>query len=353
MTAEFKLAAVEHRVAAADMRAFAQAVMTAAGCSEAEAELVADVLLEADLRGLFSHGVMRLTSYSGDIAEGRTRPGAVIRELRSGPAFAMFDAELALGPSSSKLAMERAIRLAKQGATAFTFVQNGTHFGPAAHWALLAAKAGCIGFATSNGGGRSRVLAFGSRRPALTNGPIAWAIPAGRNPAIVADMAVGVSAMGKVRVAAAAGELIPEGVGVDSQGNPTRDPNALAYLYPFAGPKGFGLGIVMETLAGILAGAVPAANRSAGGPQPVGQVFGAINIEAFRPLDEFFDDVDSTIDAVHALKPVPGVKRVLLPGEPEWLKRERALVEGIGYPRVLLHDVAGKCQRYGLTPFWT
>jgi ureidoglycolate dehydrogenase (NAD+) len=281
------------------------------------------------------------------------RPEATIRELRSGPSFAVFDAQQALGACSSKLAMERAVELAQPGAAAFALVQNGTHFGAAGHWALLAAEAGCIGFATSNGGGRPVVLAFGSRQPALTNGPIAWAIPAKRHPAIVADLAVGMAAVGKVRVAAAAGQPIPDHWGVDADGHPTNDPTEFAFLNPFAGPKGFGLGIVVETLAGILAGAIPAVCRQPDDPLPVGQVFGAINIEAFRPLDEFLAEVDAAIDRIHTLRPAPGVDRVLVPGEPEWIKRARALEQGIEYPSGLLESVEPTGRRLGVPPAWT
>ena len=283
------------------MRAFAAKVMAAAGCSAAEADIVAEVLVEADLRGVFSHGVMRLTPYTEWIREGRMRPGAEIREVASSPAMAVLDAGAAVGPLSAAVGVDRAVELAKAGATGFVFVRNGTHFGPAAHWALRATAHDCIGFCVSNGGGVAGVLAYGSREVALTNGPIAWAIPGKRHPALVADMAVGAAAMGKVRVAQAAGTSIPADWGVDASGRPTTDPAALANLIPFAGPKGFGLGIVTETLAGILAGAVPRVNRTPDSPQPVGQVFGAINIAAFRPVAEFHADVDETIDRLHAI----------------------------------------------------
>ena len=340
------------RIAPTQMRVFATDVMAAAGCPGSEAALVADVLLEADLRGVFSHGVTRLTTYALDIKEGRVRPGAEVREQRAGPAFAVYDAQQAPGASSSTTGMQRAIALAHDGATAFVFVNNGTHFGPAAHWALLAAEAGCIGFATSNGGGRSAVLAYGSREPALTNGPIAWAIPAGRHPAIVADMAVGASALGKVRVAQASGQAIPADWGVDVDGNPTTDPAQLVFLNPFAGAKGYGLGIVMETLAGILAGAVPFANRGPEGSMVVGQVFGAINIEVFRPLDDFRSEVDDTIDRIHAIEPADGVERVMVPGEPEWRRRDAAMATGIDYPVGLLDVVAETGRSYDVPTFW-
>lgn len=334
------------------MRVFATKVMAAAGCTAAEAELVADMLVEADLRGVFSHGVMRVTSYAEMISNGRMRPGAEIREVVSRPSVAVLDANNAVGPVSAALGVDRAVELAKAGATGFVFVRDGAHFGPAAHWALRATAADCIGFCVSNGGGASGVLAYGSREVALTNGPICWAIPGNERPAIVADMAVGAAAMGKVRVAQAAGESIPADWGVDASGRPTTDPAALAMLNPFAGPKGYGLGIVMETLAGILAAAIPRVNRQPGGPQPVGQVFGAINIAAFRPVDKFRADVDDAIDRLHAIPPAPGNEEVLAPGEPEWRRRDRALAHGLEYPDGLLDDVEDTAQRLGVTPFW-
>ncbi len=334
------------------MRAFAAEVMTAAGCTAPEAELVADVLVEADLRGVFSHGVMRVTSYAEMIDDGRMRPGAEVREVTSRGSVAVLDANNAVGPVSAALGVDRAVELAKAGATGFVFVRDGAHFGPAAHWALRATEADCVGFCVSNGGGASGVLAYGSREAALTNGPISWAIPGERQPALVADMAVGTAAMGKVRVAQAAGESIPDDWGVDASGQPTTDPAALAILNPFAGPKGSGLGIVMETLSGILAGAIPQVNRTPGGPQPVGQVFGAINIAAFRPVHEFRASVDDAIDRLHAIPSAPGSDEVLAPGEPEWRSRARALAEGLEYPEGLLNDVAATARGLGVAPFW-
>jgi len=335
------------------MLTFAADVMAAAGCSPEEAASVADVLVEADLRGLFSHGVMRLTLYTDWIREGRMRPGAEIREVVSGPAVAVLNADGAPGPVSAARGVDRAVELALAGAAAFVFVKNGTHFGPAAHWALRAAERDCIGFCSSNGGGVAGVLAFGSRDVALTNGPIAWALPGARHPALVADMAVGAAAMGKVRVARAAGESIPDDWGVDAAGRPTTDPNALVDLLPFAGPKGYGLGIVTETLAGILAGAVARVNRKPDDPQPVGQVFGAINIAAFRPVAEFQADVDDAIDRLHAIPPAEGSDGVLAPGEPEWRRREQSLADGIEYPDGLLEDVAVTARGLGVAPAWS
>ena len=334
------------------MRAFIAEVMKSAGCTSTEAMIVADVLVEADMRGVFSHGVMRTTSYVEMIDDGRMQPSAQIEEVSSGPAVAVLNANHAVGPVSASFGIDRAIELAKAGATGFVFVRNGSHFGPAAHWALRATEADCVGFCSSNGGGASGVLAYGSREMGLTNGPICWAVPGNEHPALVADMAVGAAAMGKVRVAQAAGESIPADWGVDASGLPTTDPAALAQLNPFAGPKGSGLGFVMETLSGILAGAVPRVNREPGDPQPVGQVFAAINIAAFRPVGEFQADVDDAIERLHAIPPAPGNDKVLAPGEPEWQCRERALTEGLEYPDGLLDRVASTAQRLGVIPFW-
>ncbi len=352
MSADFAQAAVGQRVPVDRMRAFTTSVMHAAGAPEDRAAQIADVLVEADARGVFSHGVTRVTPYTADIRSGLVKADADVRLVRERPATAVLDAEGAPGAVSAQIGMQRAIDLAKDGAAGMVSVHNGRHFGPAAHWALQAVEAGCIAFVTSSGGGASGVLAFGSRTPALTNGPIAWALPAGRNYPVVADMAVGFSALGKVRVAAATGQSIPPDVGVDAEGNPTTDPNQLVWLNPFAGPKGFGMGIVMETLSGILAGATAAVNRKPDHLGTVGQVFAAIRVEAFRPLAEFVAEMDRTIDAIHALRPAEGFNRVLVPGEPEWLKRADAFDRGIGYPSGLLDAVAETGRAYGVDPEW-
>ena len=354
MSSTFTAAAVGNRVPITRMRTFTSKVMQAAGVPGPRADLIADVLVEADARGVFSHGVTRVTPYSAEIREGVINPTANISVIREHASTTVLDAQGAPGAVSSDEAITRAIDLAQQGAAAMVCVQNGRHFGPAAHWALRAVKAGCIAFVTSSGGGHSYVLAYGSRKPAMTNGPIAWAIPAGAHHPVVADMAVGFSAMGKVRVAAQTGQTIPPDVGVDREGNPTTDPNELVWLNPFAGPKGFGLGIVMETLSGILANAMAAVNR---GPAErdqgiVGQVFAVINVEAFRSLDDFTADVDRTISAIHDLKPSEGFDQVLAPGEPEFLKKSESVAHGIGYPAGLLEAVAATAKDYGVDPVW-
>ncbi len=352
MTAAFAQAKPGPRVPMPRMHAFARQVMQAAGAPQDRAGLIADVLVEADARGVFSHGITRLTPYTDEIRTGLVVPAAEVLPLRERPATAALDAQGAPGAVSAQAAMTRAIELAHAGGVGVVSVRNGRHFGPAAHWALQAVDAGCIAFVTSSGGGASGVLAYGSRAPALTNGPIAWAIPAGRRHPVVADMAVGFSALGKVRVAAATGQAIPADVGVDADGAPTTDPAQLVWLNPFAGPKGFGLGIVMETLAGIIAGATPAVNRGPEHPGVVGQVFAVVHIEAFRPLADVAADVDRTIDAIHALRPAEGFQRVLVPGEPEWLNRAQAQAHGIGYPRGLLDAVAHTAAQYGVAPVW-
>jgi len=352
MSADFAQAAVGQRVPVERMRAFTSGVMHAAGVPDDRAAVIADVLVEADARGVFSHGVTRVTPYTDEIRSGLVVPDAEIKTLQERPSTAALDAGGAPGAVSAQVGIQRAIDLASDGAAGMVCVHNGRHFGPAAHWALQAVEAGCIAFVTSSGGGASGVLAFGSRTPALTNGPIAWALPAGTNYPVVADMAVGFSALGKVRVAAATGQSIPADVGVDADGNPTTDPNQLVWLNPFAGPKGFGFGIVMETLSGILAGATAAVNRTPDHLGTVGQVFAAIRVEAFRPLAEFLADMDRTIDAIHALRPAEGFDRVLVPGEPEWLKRADAFEHGIGYPSGLLDAVAETGRVYGVDPEW-
>ena len=352
MTTPFRQAEVGPRIPVDRMRTFTSDVMHAAGVPSQRAELIADVLVEADARGVFSHGVTRITPYTAEIRQGSVNPSAEICVISERPATAVLDAQGAPGAVSASAAMGRAIELAKDGAAAMVCVRNGRHFGPAAHWALKAVDAGCVAFVTSSGGGASGVLAFGSRQPALTIGPIAWAIPADKHPAVVADMAVGFSALGKVRVAAATGQDIPADVGVDQDGNATTDPTKLVWLNPFAGPKGFGMGIVMETLSGILASATAAVNRGPDDRGQVGQVFAAISVESFRPLSDFTTDVDRTIDAVHALNPAEGFESVLVPGEPEWIKRSDAYMNGIGYPNGLLEAVAQTATEYGVAPVW-
>jgi LDH2 family malate/lactate/ureidoglycolate dehydrogenase len=227
------------------------------------------------------------------------------------------------------LAMERAGR----HGVGVVAARRSTHYGMAGYYAMMAAQAQMIGYSTSNAG--ADMVAWQGRQPALGNNPIAYAVPAGRYPPIVLDMACSVAAKGRIRMAQARGERIPRGWVLGDHEDP-----AVAWtqpLLPFGAHKGSGLAVIGEVLAAALPAALLSVEVLRSGPiggesrdpRGIGHVTMAIDVAAFRPVDEFLRTVDTLIEEVKATAPAPGYDEVLIPGEPEHRCREAALRDGV------------------------
>lgn len=336
---------------------FSTDLFVAVGVPPADAEFTATTLVEAELRGIYSHGVIRLQSiYLEDLAQGRTNPRPKIKVVTEGPSYALLDGDRGLGQVVAKLATESAIAKAAAAAVGVVGVRNATHFGAAAYWPVMAAERGMIGFACSNGPGVNTVP-YGGVEPAQGNLPLAWAIPAGDEFPIVLDMATGVAAMGKVAMAALRGEAIPLGWGVDKEGEDTTDPNKVTAILPAAGPKGYALGVVIDSLAGSLTGGLPSILKLQSGAPPdsigsSGLFFLAIDVQAFIPLEAFRRTVDVHSQLMRKIKPRKGVDRIYMPGEIEWLNKQRRLAEGIPVREEEMGVLTKMGSDYGVVAPW-
>jgi LDH2 family malate/lactate/ureidoglycolate dehydrogenase len=299
--------------------------------SAEDARLTAISLVEADLRGVTSHGTRAAPRYLRRILGGGTNPRPTIRVLREGPAFVQLDGDNGLGQVVAPAAMQRAIACARQTGIGLVGVRNSNHFGAAAFWAMQALAEGMIGFATTNGSGVNMV-AYNGAEAVVGNSPLAFAVPAGSEPPIVLDMACGVAAAGKIGVAAMKGEPIPLGWGLTADGQPTTDPNAATLVVPL-GPKGYGLAVIMDVLAGPLQGTVASCHKTGGqggsAPGNTGHSFLAIDVAALTDPDVFRAEIDAQIRTIRASRPQPGVDRVYLPGEIEWRTKLERLERGI------------------------
>jgi LDH2 family malate/lactate/ureidoglycolate dehydrogenase len=302
-------------------------ILTAVGIAAADARLVAADLVAADLEGIASHGVMLLPMYVERIDNGsvsRASAGAVMSD--HGAAI-VIDAGNALGQLTSRQAVRLAVERARQIGLAAVAVRNGFHFGTAGRYARMMAEQNCVGVVLSNT--RPLMPAPGGAEALVGNNPVAIALPsAGEFPA-EADMALSATAMGKIRLAAAAGARIPEDWAVDSQGRPTTDPAAAikGMLLPAAGPKGFGLAFVIDLLCGGLSdGAVGAEVRPLYGepaePYRCAHFFLAIDTDHFLAGERFAERVRDQTMRVSASKRGPGVERVYAPGELVWATRQ-------------------------------
>lgn len=303
------------------------AILAACGMPEDDAALVATTLVEADLRGVHSHGAMRMPGYvRGLRAEDGINPRPQMQVIVQSDATAVLDADRGMGQVAAHRAMQLAIALAGQYGTGSVAVRNSNHCGALAYYAEMAVPARCIGFAVTNAG--INMAPWGGTQRMVGNNPLAYAIPTPRGWPIVLDMATSVVAGGKLDVAAMRGEAIPLGWALDKEGRPTTDPRAAraGSLLPVGGPKGYGLAVVLDILCGVLSGGRFGAGLGMRGSS---HFFQAIQIERFTPYDAFLERIEQLIAQLKSCPTAPGVERILLPGELEAELKARRLAEGI------------------------
>jgi ureidoglycolate dehydrogenase (NAD+) len=246
-------------IKAKPLKEFARAVVRKVGALPEHAEIIADILVAANLRGVDTHGVMRLPLYIAQMEKGalNTDPQK-IRVLAEHPATCLMDGADSPGFVVAFVAMQKAIELAKVTGVGIVGVRNSNHFGAAAYYAMMPLVHEMIGMACTNT--RAMLAPFGGAEAGVGNNPLAIAVPAGEFPPVVLDMAMSVAAGGKIHMAAKEGRRIPEGWVVNAQGLPTTDPldftdhSRKGCLVPFAGYKGSGMAFIIDLLAGALTG---------------------------------------------------------------------------------------------------
>jgi LDH2 family malate/lactate/ureidoglycolate dehydrogenase len=336
------------------LRSFTREVLMQLGVPPEDADLTADCLLTANLRGVDTHGIALLPAYASRLQRGVLNPRPSIRADRQALAVAALNGDNGLGPVVGARAMDMAITLAEGTGIAAVTVRNSNHFGAAAWYAERAAAQGCLGFAVSNG--TPALAPFGGRAPFFGANPLAAAIPAGTEPHVVFDMAASVSARARIRRLAEEGQSIPEGWAIDREGAPTRDPNVAleGALLPIAGPKGYGIVLLLEILAGVLSGAgLSPENRDlhgdTAGPQGLGHFFLAIQPESFLPAGHFQARMDKLLQMLHAAPTASGVSRVRVPGDQDGERRAARLAEGISVGTALLNRLVSLGGELGIS----
>ena len=304
-------------------------MFTRKGMYEAEARIGAARLIEADLRGIHSHGSRSLWRYLEGMDTGGIDPRAHVITERETPAIAVLNGGKGLGHVAATKAMRLAIEKARAVGTGTVAVRQGQHFGAASVYVLMAVEAGLIGYATTSTG-MATVAAYGSLAPATANNALAWGVPTRSGAPFVLDMACAVSAWGKVESFRMYGRRLPPNWALDAQGNPTDDPTAAKTLRPFAGARGYGMAFLSSVLAGCLVGGrMPlhkTKNVAADGSE---HFFYAIDIAQFVDLDAFYQEIESTMSDIRVLSPADGFDVVRLPGELEWERSQRWRREGI------------------------
>lgn len=339
---------------------FIEQVFISCGMNEQDAKQAADVLVAADLRGIDSHGVARLSGYVRLHEAKRANMNAQHKIIYETPSTATIDADQGLGLVVAPKAMDIAIEKAKNVGTGWVAIQNSNHFGIAAYHAMKALPNNMIGIAMTNA---SPLVAptFSKQRMLGTN-PICYAFPAGKHLPIVIDMATSAAANGKLEIAQRTGKPIPNNWAQTKEGEQTTDANELSNggsLLPLGGHKGYGLASLVDILCGVLSGANygpwvppfvaflnPLHNLPGNG---IGHFLGAMRIDAFRPSDDFKKHIDNWIDAFKNANKIDENQHVIIPGEPEFLLEKERLELGIPLNEKVISDLKELANKLNLT----
>jgi LDH2 family malate/lactate/ureidoglycolate dehydrogenase len=314
------------------LNAFTRNVFRALGLDEEESQLCADGLLQSELRGLpaQNQGVNRLPVYVERIREGLIAPGAPFEIVRESPSLALVDAHNALGYVAATRAMRLAVAKATATGIGAVFVRHSTHFGAAGVHARRALDERCIGIAMSNAG--PEMAPWGGTTPVLGTNPWALAVPTGAEMPLVLDMALTTSGKGMMMWLAREMRAMPLDWAITRAGLTTEDPNAAldGTLLPIGGAKGYGLSMMTDILTGVLTGAAfgtaPYRNPAF---QDVGHLLMSVSIEWFMPWADFTTRLETLIQEIRASELRPGVERIYLPGEIEYLRERDKTAQGV------------------------
>ena len=303
-----------------DLKLYSEKLLAAYGVPKNEASVIVESLIKAELRGISSHGFMRLPIYIKRTQAGIMRAAAEMTIVHDNGASAVLDANFSFGQVAAQRGMQVAIEKAHQYSIGTCLVKNSGHFGTAANYGEMAAAEKMVGIVLSNT--TPLMPPTGGAEKKLGNNPLAIVAPTKGDPVIV-DMALSAVAMGKLLVAKSKGEKIPLDWGTDKNGTPSDDPQAVldgGLLLPMAGPKGYSLAVAIEILTGILAGTfawqIPSL-YNLNQKQSVSHLFVALNISSFTDYGMYLENIEAFKLGLKASGKAPGVAEIYLPGEIE------------------------------------
>ena len=334
-------------------RPFCQQVFEAAGLSRDDAFLVADALIDADLRGVSTHGLVRFPIYVTRLRKGLVNAKPQMQVVRTKGATLVLDGDHGFGQVVGAEGMRRAVGLAREHGVGLCAIRNGTHLGALAYIAAMALPHQMIGITLTI---TNPVIApWGGVVPKLGNNPLAVAVPAGNRPPVILDMACSQVARGNLILASKLGKTIPSTWALDLRGQPTQDPDAglRGSLMPVGGHKGAGLALVVAILGGLLAGAPFGAGCGdifdMTRPQRFGHLVMALDIAACCPLPEFLQAMDGMIRDLKSSSRAEGVEEIWMPGELEMRRREERQRDGFPVSRVVLDEVRAVGAEFGVS----
>lgn len=302
-------------ISAADLRHFAEDVLTKGGFAPSQAEEMSALLVWANQRGIDSHGVLRIPRYIEMLQTGLVSAGAAVAEVTRNGAIAVLDANKAPGATAMNRAVAIAAELAAEFGIGWCGVRDTSHAGAIGYFVQQLTDRGLIGIAMT--ASKPLMSYFGAKGEALSTNPLAIGVPLlDGEPSLILDMSTAAVALGKIMAAKDANRPIPVGWAIDADGADTTDPHKVAAVLPMAGAKGSGLSLMIEVLSSLLVGNANIAPALTGGS--TGGFNGtilAIDPARFGPPEQFLQQVGALAQAIHGLQPAPGFERVLLPGE--------------------------------------
>src|SRR5262245_3757902 len=340
------------RINAARLADFAMAVYAGAGMPEADAQLVADTLVQADLWGHQSHGVLRLGWYLDRIRNGVMNPVTTPEYMVKAGAIAVIDGHDGVGHVLTVLAVKEAVSRARQHGIGAVAVRNSNHFGTCMYYTTMGARDGCVMLLTSNGG--PAMAPWGGRKKIIGTNPWSVAAPAGRHPPFVVDMANTGVARGKIYLARNKRLPIPLGWAINAAGEPTTDPQEAidGIILPMAEHKGYAIAAMVDLLSGVLTGsgflsAVHSPYKTAE-KSNCGHFMLALDIGKFQPLGEFNARMEQFISEIKSVPLAKGFDEVFYPGEMEAKNSIRNRSDGIQFPDDTLADLRRIAEETGL-----
>ena len=323
---------IDRRINHKDLRDFAAALLSAGGTDESEVGTIADILIWADLVGRSTQGIWCLKTLLQRLRAGFIQSPCSPEFMQRTDGIALVDGHNGFGRYVGHVAMSRAIELARRCGIGLSVVRNSSHFGAAAYYVHLAAKAGMIGFAFTNA--PRRVAAHGGLRPIFGTNPIAFGAPLRDGRSVLIDFSTSMMAGSVIRKGLESNETIREGVAVDERGQPATSPTEVFAMLPFGGARGYCLSLLVEILTGVITGSlmsfrIPYILEKTQRVTRIGHVFLVIDIATLLPLQEYHERMAMLVTAIKDSPLQRGISEVLIPGEARWRSYLKQIKEGI------------------------
>lgn len=328
-----------------DLLQFCINIFIKTGLSKEHAFTIADSLIFANLRGIDSHGVIRLPSYILRLERGGSKIKPNIKLLKDRAALALIDGDSGMGQVVGKYAIEIATKKAKRSGISFVGVKGSAHFGAASYYSVKIAQKGMIGFSTSNT--TQNTAAWGGAKRIIGNDPLAIAVPYKDNKPLVLDISMSQVAGGRIKLAAKNNQKIPVGWGIDKFGRNTDNPNDIidgGARLPFGEHKGYGLAVILEILNGVLTGAdmlsqITSWSKYPESPTNIGHCFAVIDINSFMDIKEFQQRLEWFVGEIKSSPSMEGSRGIFMPGEIELEVEKTRKKNGIPIPQKVLIEL--------------